>query len=157
MKSKLQITLLLAFCVLMLISLASGFPMQALAQQTGSSGSFNIVQCGNEDTLNSPAGTEPESACTLRDLFDTGIRVINLLMIAAGVFATIRIVIAGGQMILSAGNQEMLTAGKNGLTRAVIGLVIVIISFLLINTLVRLLVPGGEDILRNPIEFILRS
>jgi len=72
----------------------------------------------------------------------------------ACLFATIRIIIAGGQMVLSGGNEEALTSGKNGLTNAILGLVIVIISFLVINTLVTFLVPGGEGILRDPLQFI---
>ena len=151
MKSK-NITTFVALAIA-LIALTL-WPASVHAQATDSTGSFNIVRCGNSDNLNNSGAKEASDACTLQDLFDTGIRIINLLMVAAGVFATIRIVFAGAQMVLSAGNEEALAAGKSGLSNAILGLVIVIISFLVINTLVTFLVPGGEGILRDPLQFI---
>lgn len=146
-------TTIVSSILLFITIVAIGFmPQVTVAQATSTDGSFNIVRCGNDDTLKN--NQEPTSQCTFQDLFDTGIRIVNLLMITAGVFATIRIVIAGGQMVLSAGNEEMLTAGRSGLSNAILGLILVIIAFLVINTLLTFLVPGGEGILRDPLKFI---
>jgi hypothetical protein len=113
-----------------------------------------IVQCGNDDNIKNNTLAAPTNKCTLFDLFNTGIRIINLLILVAGVFAVIRIVIAGFAMVISAGNEEQLTAGKNGLTNALLGLFIVMAAYLAINTVFSLLIPGGGTILRSPLEFI---
>ncbi len=118
-----------------------------------------VVQCGNDDNISKGTlggkGGQPTGKCTINDLFNTAIRVINALMLAAAVFAVIRIVMAGGQMVISGGNQERLTAGKSGLTNALIGLVIVIASYLIINTVLAFLVPDtGKGVLSNPLDFI---
>jgi hypothetical protein len=113
-----------------------------------------VVQCGNDDNIRKGTAKAPTGTCTLYDLFDTGIRVVNMLMLLAAIFAVIRIVMAGFSMVLSAGNEERLSAGKSGLTNALLGLFIVLVAYLLINTIFTLLVDNGGSILRNPIDFI---
>ncbi len=68
-----------------------------------------------------------------------GIRLINLLFVAAAVFAGYHIVSAGWGMISSLGNAEKLTQAKEGFSRAVIGFAIVLLSFAFINLLLGLM------------------
>jgi hypothetical protein len=123
-------------------------------QDTASKG---LVQCGNDDNIKNESLTKqnpPTGKCTLYDAFNTFIRIINALMLLAAVYAVIRIVMAGFMMVISGGNEERLSAGKTGLTNALLGFIIVLIAYLVINTILGFLVPGGNTILRNPLEFI---
>lgn len=81
------------------------------------------------------AGKTPPTCNNLCDLIGVFINVVYLLLsIAIFVIAPISVV-AGGVMLMMAGaNPEMLGRGKKVLTGAVIGLVIVLCSYLIVNT-----------------------
>jgi hypothetical protein len=88
-----------------------------------------LVPCGGYST----DSTKP---CTVKDIFVILARVTNFLIAMAGVFAVYEIVMAGFYMVISAGNEEAITKRKEQITSAVIGLVLVMMSYMFINTVV---------------------
>lgn len=63
--------------------------------------------------------------------------VINkILLPIAGTIAVLFIIIGGFQYITSGGNEELAEAGKKNLQNAIIGLVIVILSYVIIRVII---------------------
>jgi hypothetical protein len=118
------------------------------------SGGEGLIPCGTSD---SEDGTRPSDSCTVEDIFRLIARVTNWLITFAGIFAVVRIVIAGFGMVTSVGSPEGISKNKKALTNAIIGLGIVLIAFILINTVVfTLLGLEGENFLEtgNLLNFI---
>ncbi len=112
------------------------------AAGTGSS----AVKCDSGFKFN--AGTcIPDSPAT-GGLFDTQsigqliTNVLKILLGLAGMLAVALIVVGGFQYISSAGNAEQAEKGKNTLVNAVIGLVIVMVSWLIISLVTNTLYKG---------------
>lgn len=74
-----------------------------------------------------PGGRGYDIANFIEDLIS------NLLLPIAGLVAVFFIIIGGFRYITSAGNDEAAEAGKKTLTNAVIGLVIVIFSYVIVS------------------------
>lgn len=66
-------------------------------------------------------------------VFDILKTVINVLLIVAGAVAVIMIIIGGIRYITSSGDQSHVKAAKDTILYAVIGLVITILSFAIVN------------------------
>jgi hypothetical protein len=91
------------------------------------------IKCG----ANAAAGADC-SAAPSSNLNGTVIAIINVLSAIAGVAAVVMIIVAGFRYITSGGKQESITAAKNGLLYAIVGLVIaalaqVIARFVLVH------------------------
>ena len=67
------------------------------------------------------------------------VRVINLILVLVGIIATLFLIFNGYQMITSGGNQESTKKAKDGITYAIIGLVLTLIAYLIIETIQDLL------------------
>jgi hypothetical protein len=86
------------------------------------------------------AGQTPPTCNNLCDLIGTFINVIYLLFSIAIFILTPILLVWGGVMIMLAGaNPGMLETGKKILTGTVIGLVIVLCAYLLVNTVLSVL------------------
>jgi len=82
------------------------------------------------------------------DLFgDTGIltQVTNLLLFVAGALAVIMIIIGGLRYVLSGGNGASVTAAKNTVMYAVVGLIIAFLAFAAINFVLGMLADGSQS------------
>lgn len=76
------------------------------------------------------------SDCELSDLYQLGYKVINFGLDFAAIIAVVSI-LWGGILIMTAGGSEgRLTQGKAAITAAVVGLLIVLGAWLIINTLI---------------------
>lgn len=64
---------------------------------------------------------------------------INLFLGFAGLIAVVYIIIGGFRYITSAGNDEAAESGKKTLTNAVIGLVIIIFSYVIVRVVIQTL------------------
>lgn len=80
------------------------------------------------------------SAQTLPDLLVT---TIDILLILAGMIAVLFVIIGGFQYLTSAGNEEQAEKGKKSLINAIIGIVVVILSYTIIQVIVNT-VSGGS-------------
>ena len=94
-----------------------------------------ITDCGSRDLrydpntrLCIPRGAD--SDITVNELI---LRIVNFLLGVAAVVAILFIVIGGFRYIMSAGNEEQAQKGKKTLINAVIGLVIVILSYAIVS------------------------
>lgn len=103
---------------------------------TGYWATNGLVSCtGNY--LASNTGAQCASLC---DLIDTFINVLYFGMtLAIFVIAPIMFVVGGIMLLLAGARPEMLTAGKKALTATVIGLVIVLCSYLIVSTVISVL------------------
>lgn len=66
-------------------------------------------------------------------LQDVIARLINIAMLAAGLVAVIYLIIGGFRYVTSGGNAEQIEAAKATILNAIIGLIVIFISFLLVN------------------------
>ncbi len=145
-----HIPLVIVFAVLFVAVSAIVLPQMSFAQNTATQaqdGTQGFVFCGN-------TADEP---CNVTHLFRTMIIIINYLITMVGFVAVLFIVIAGVQMVISQG-QEQLKAAKQRLSGAIIGMVLVALSFVLINSLLagslNIGIRQGGLILTNPKEYI---
>lgn len=94
-----------------------------------------IVPCGS-------TGQEPCSPCHLFEAFHN---VIDLVLYGiTGPIAAFLIVIAGGRMLLSAGNVTQFKKGKEMLTNTLIGVTIILLSWVFVNFLIKSLATGNQ-------------
>lgn len=101
------------------------------------------------DPLPGPKSLNGSSAedCVLGDLIQLAINIYNLLLYFASFVALLMIVWAGVRMLWFSyfeNSEAELANAKLTLTRAIVGLVIIIAAYLIVNTLVNFLT--GQDI-----------
>lgn len=106
--------------ILIISAIIAVAPLPAVAQ------GFSLVQCGREG----------QQQCQLRDLFVIISRMINYLVSLAGLVAMFYIINAGFGLVFAQGNPEKIQSNKDAIYQAVVGLGLVVLSFVLINLLV---------------------
>lgn len=75
-----------------------------------------------------------EGVPELTGIFCALAKIISVLLGAGGVVALIFLMIGGLQYMASGGDEKALTAAKGTITYSVLGLILIISSFLIINT-----------------------
>lgn len=91
-----------------------------------------------------PCGGPGEGMCTLCDFFRLGQNIINFLLTDVALpLTTVMIAVGGVMLAISGGSPKRQELGKKILTSAVIGLIVVLASWLILNTVINLLA-GGE-------------
>lgn len=100
--------------------------------------------------LASAQGLQPNIPCppgvrcdetSVNELIST---VINWLLGIAFAIAVLFLIIGGFQYITSAGNEEAAEKGKGTAVNALIGIVIIILSYVIVNVVSRLVASGGN-------------
>ena len=125
-----------------LLGLSLLIPLSALAVDNAG----GLVPCGNNDTANitntvnssyTPASQDAVQAntCHISDIFKLIARVTNYLIAFAGVYAIFFIVISAVKLVTAAGNEEQISSGKKGLQNALIGLLVVLVAFAIVNSI----------------------
>lgn len=94
-----------------------------------------------------PCGRSGQPACTLCDL---GVGIVNLtkfLMENIVIPAAALLIVAGGLLILISGSsEERLKLGKTIITRTIVGAIIVLLAWLMVDTTIKVLTIGaGTD------------
>lgn len=72
------------------------------------------------------------------------LRIVDFFLLFLGLIAVIMIIYGGITYVTAAGNQEKIESAKKIILYAVIGIVIVLISFALVNTVIRGAGQGAE-------------
>lgn len=125
---------------------------QATQQTSGSTSGIQndgLVPCGNGGT---PENPNP-NPCTIDAIFVVIAKVTNFLIVAAGAYAVLMIIISAFRMVTARGDQGALTKAKNGLTYAIIGFVLVMIAFAAVNTFVyKIFGVSGASLIGNPFD-----
>ncbi len=70
-------------------------------------------------------------------------QIINLMLMFAGIVAVFFIIIGGYRYLTAGGNSEQVEAGRTSVTNAIIGVVIIILSYVIINVIVNLVGSGA--------------
>jgi Type IV secretion system pilin len=115
-----------------------------------------LVPCGG---YKDAAGTQRENPCNLCDIFSLIAIVTNYLISVAGIYAVFQIIFAGFRLVYSMGDEESITKNKGALSAAVVGFVLVMMAFLLVNTAINyILLDGSPDAakvtLQNPFMYL---
>lgn len=84
---------------------------------------------GSAANLNAGVNALTETGLGTRDLKDTITSVINIVLGFLAIVATVAILVAGFKWMTAGGNEEKIESAKKLLTGAIIGLVIVLISY----------------------------
>ena len=110
-------------------------PYLALAQTTGSgSGSFD-AGLSNGKLRGLFPGSGLGGARTFGDLI---YEIISIALFVAGAVAVVFVILGGYQYMTSAGNEEAAEKGKQNVINAIIGIVIIIMSYVIITVVANL-------------------
>ncbi len=71
------------------------------------------------------------------------IRIINIALAVAGLIAVLFLIIGGFRYITSAGNEETAEQAKKIITNAIIGIVIIILSFVIVRVISNAVASGN--------------
>ena len=95
-----------------------------------------------EDGANSAKGADQAS-----NLFgNTGIftTITNVMLFVVGAISVIMIVIGGLRYVVSGGNSSNITTAKNTILYAIVGLIIAIMAYAIINFVIGSFIPGSN-------------
>jgi hypothetical protein len=86
--------------------------------------------------------TEGSLACS-KSLSDLIIKIINYLLIFAGMIAVLAVIVGGFWYITAAGNEEQAEKGKKAIINSIIGIVVITLAFLIIRVISHTLTSGS--------------
>lgn len=115
------------YITLSLVTLLFITPTLALAQAGG------LVPCGGS----------AEDPCTTKDVIALVAQLVDFLITMLGVIAVIALVYAGFKMVVSRGNESEWKQAKAIFTNVVIGIIIILASWLIVDTVMRGLTGDG--------------
>lgn len=117
-------------------------------------GFFFVPQAGQARGL-VPCGGYGESPCNIYHIFYIIALVTNWLVVVAGLFATYQIVNAGFWMITTMGSEEKITTNKKMMTNAIVGMVMVMMAYLMVNTTVNIILSSKCKVnLSSPWDYV---
>lgn len=85
-----------------------------------------------------PDGT-PNAPCTFCDALTAVFNIINSLMTLVVPLAVIMIVYGAIRLIIAGGSEDSVKKGKDAITSAVIGIIIALASWIIVNTILHIL------------------
>lgn len=101
-----------------------------------------------------PCGTKASGAdCTIGDLFQAVILIINYLLGMAGLVAIVFIFIGGARMVFAAANPDQAKIGKETLYNAIFGFIMVVAAFLIMNIVLQFLMGSSADTCNSMFKF----
>lgn len=112
-----------------------------LAQAQSSDVDAGLIRVGHEARLSTGGFFNArDSAVTVIG------KVIRLLLFVSGAIAVLFVIIGGFMYLTSAGNEEQASKGRTTIVNAIIGIVIIILSYVIINAIVNLVNCRGGSI-----------
>ena len=104
-----------------------------------------LVNCGH--SIKDP--------CRVQDIFALIARVTNWLIAMAGVYAVFTIITAAFWLTISMGNEEAITNKKKAISNAIVGFILALMAFMLVNTVTNLLLHSKCNLdLRDPLSYL---
>jgi hypothetical protein len=97
-----------------------------------------------------PCGGEGQNPCTWCHLMQLIKNVINFLMYIVFPLAAIMIVVGGIMIMTAGGSTERVAKGKEIVTAAVVGLLIALLSWLIIDTIIGIIAVGWDSLKIGP-------
>ena len=116
------------------------FSVNAQATFPGDDGPAGLVPCGDVTDAN---GKDFIAECQLCHLENLSRDLIRLAVYVAVFAATLLIAFAGFKMVMAQGDTSALTAAKDILMKAVLGLLFVLAAWLIVDTLMKIFWTGG--------------
>ncbi len=107
-------------------------PIVAYAQGQG-----GLVPCG--PTSPNPAAGYSNEPCTIGDIFNLLINIFNFLLGMGAIVAFMFLIYGGIRMFLYSVDEAHLAEGKKTVIEALIGLAIIALAYVLVNTLLTVL------------------
>lgn len=101
------------------------------AVQSAQVGAVGVTDQGLQGGANSARGTDQQA-----DLFgDSGVfkTITNVMLFVIGAISVIMLIIGGIRYVLSGGDSSAITAAKNTILYAVVGIVVAILAFAIVN------------------------
>ena len=118
-----------------------GAPATVLATDAGLTASGGLISGGD---LPSVLGEATDGESSFRVIVK---RIIDFILLFLGLIAVVMVIYGGFLYVTSAGNEEAVGKGKKILIYAALGIVIILISFALVNTLL-----GAGDAQRGTVN-----
>ena len=87
----------------------------------------------NKGLNNVESGAGEAGVATEADFGAIALKVINVLLAIAGLIAVIFLIVGGFRYVTAGGNEEAAESGKKTITNAIIGIVIIILSFVIVR------------------------
>ncbi len=112
---------------LLLILIVGGIFSGTPAHAQGQGGIGNITAGGNSGGITNPLGSKDQT------ITDVLVKVINWMLGLVGFIALIALITGGARMIMDFGSEDQVKKGKTTILWAVIGLLVVILSYAIIN------------------------
>lgn len=122
------------------VLLAAGIISAALLNMVVSPASF-AISLTIQDGANSARGVD--QATTLFGATGIFTTISNVMLFAVGAISVIMVIIGGLRYVISGGNSGNITAAKNTILYAVVGLIISIMAYAMINFVISSFVPGA--------------
>ena len=93
------------------------------------------------DTPNVPDDVKASSGCSSggTEISDSIFSILNSIIVVAGIIAVIYVIIGGIQYMTSGGDSGKLQKAKNTILYAVIGLVVCVLAFAIVNFAIRII------------------
>ena len=98
-----------------------------------------IVQCGGLDN-----NGHPQPDCTPSFIISEIKYIINFLLSWAWLISIFMIVVSGIRMVISRGNEEAISQAKTSLQYAILGFIVIMVAFVVVNFVVALLTGEGS-------------
>jgi hypothetical protein len=120
------------------------------AQKVNGGGNGGPNPGGTGSAIQCPTGTEnlngfcvPKSGYNTKSIAGTStladliLTVINYLLILSGMIAVIALIVGGFWYITAAGNEEQVEKGRKAIVNAIIGLIVVILAYAIVNIVIQ--------------------
>jgi prepilin signal peptidase PulO-like enzyme (type II secretory pathway) len=101
-------------------------------------GAQNLVTGGLTNNPGLQAAFGQSGLNSSQSLMDLITNVINILLFFAGAIAILFVIVGGYQYITSGGNEEQSEKGRKNVTNAIIGIVVIILAYAIINVIANL-------------------
>lgn len=115
--------------ILLTLGIVAGFGL-AVIPSTVSAGAFDACPAGSDSTVCKGQND---------DIMGFVKTAVNTLLYAVGIISVIMIIVAGMSYVTSAGDSAKVTKAKNTLLYSVIGLVVALLAYAIVNFVLRLL------------------
>lgn len=133
---RLILTLLIAFTIIFVLSVAPALATNNWLHSIGIKPDGNLIPVGCTDSEFTP--------CGLTEAFQTIVNFTQLLLAMTGSVMILMFVYGGTMMIIGGAiKEEFITKGKDAIKAAVIGLIIILGAWLVINFTILALTKGG--------------
>ncbi len=102
----------------------------------------SAVAAGVQNGANSARGVgQPIDLFGASGTFST---ITNVLLFIIGAIAVIMIIIGGMRYVLSGGDSNQITAAKNTILYAIVGIIVAILAYAVVNFVLGSFIPGGS-------------